>query len=593
MGCGMGFDRNFESVLDIRYGKDVSLDALLLHFMTENHLEYTIDPDKNGSLEQLRFMLAVEEGDFYAPCSDWMFHMLLKEGLPDLLLNEYLEQWKTFIRLSRNFCPDRKVSSRFIQLARHKFRMILASPILIPSRLMKRLITIFMTQSGIDDPYRDIRKALNRRAADIIASEAFDSAVNVCRQDMEVCERIDELRFRIDMLEIERLLRVSTLSDNWTPESFDEEALDSLNLEAEVQRNSEQFLSVCDSLGKDGDSPKRILYIPNRSGGLMFDLQVVKSLLRLGHRVVMALKEGFFFEHPTFWDRDSDPILAEAFNGAHFVSEDRLSKNELLGLMAKHQFMVISDGTREKFNPYRCSVSFARAWKECDLVLAKGRGMYDRLIQVSHDFTRDIVNFFRDDSGKFHLYFRPRPERVHTFSERYISNKADEIIAEMRQARHEGRTVMFYSGIIGSVPGQTMVAIDVITQFVNHLRNQLEEAYIINPGEHFEEGMDADDLMFMWEQVQRSGYINVWRFQTYFDIEKSFELMGRKVPPVWTGKDATYSTGCTKEMHIALDVQRSYPELQIIGPNPEKFFRRREYGVGKFCDVAIDSCGQG
>ncbi len=325
----------------------------------------------------------------------------------------------------------------------------------------------------------------------------------------------------------------------------------------------------------------------------MFDLQVVKSLLRLGHRVVMALKEGFFFEHPTFWDRDSDPILAEAFNGAHFVSEDRLSKNELLGLMAKHQFMVISDGTREKFNPYRCSVSFARAWKECDLVLAKGRGMYDRLIQVSHDFTRDIVNFFRDDSGKFHLYFRPRPERVHTFSERYISNKADEIIAEMRQARHEGRTVMFYSGIIGSVPGQTMVAIDVITQFVNHLRNQLEEAYIINPGEHFEEGMDADDLMFMWEQVQRSGYINVWRFQTYFDIEKSFELMGRKVPPVWTGKDATYSTGCTKEMHIALDVQRSYPELQIIGPNPEKFFRRREYGVGKFCDVAIDSCGQG
>jgi hypothetical protein len=103
--------------------------------------------------------------------------------------------------------------------------------------------------------------------------------------------------------------------------------------------------------------------------------------------------------------------------------------------------------------------------------------------------------------------------------------------------------------------------------------------------------MDADDLMYMWEKVQRSGYINVWRFQTYFDIEKSFEIMGRKVPPVWTGKDATYSTGCTKEMHIALDVQRVHPELQIIGPNPEKFFRRREYGVGKFCDVAIDSCG--
>jgi hypothetical protein len=161
----------------------------------------------------------------------------------------------------------------------------------------------------------------------------------------------------------------------------------------------------------------------------------------------------------------------------------------------------------------------------------------------------------------------------------------------MRVARAQGRTVMFYSGIIGSVPGQTKAAIEVITTYVTHLRNQLDEAYIINPGEHFEEGMDADDLMFMWEKVQRSGYINVWRFQTYFDIEKSFELMGRKVPPVWTGKDATYSTGCTKEMHIALDVQKAHPELQIIGPSPEKFFRRREYGVGKFCDVAIDSCG--
>jgi len=34
-------------------------------------------------------------------------------------------------------------------------------------------------------------------------------------------------------------------------------------------------------------------------------------------------------------------------------------------------------------------------------------------------------------------------------------------------------------------------------------------------------------------------------------------------------------------------MQRTHPEMQIIGPNPEKFFRRREYGVGKFFDAAI------
>ncbi len=587
----MGFNRDFESVLDIKYGVEASLDALLLHLMTENHLEYSIDPDKNGSMEQLRFMMALGEGEFYAPCSDDEFKMLLQEGLPDELLQEYLKQWKTFIALTRNFCSDRQLATRFIQLARHKFRMTLSSPIVIPSRLMKRLITIFMTQSGIDDPYRDIRKALNRRAARIVDSDVFDNKVNQCLDGPTDCTRIDDLRHELDMLEVERLMRISTLSDNWSPESFDEETLVESCLDDEIRESSELFKRVDESLGKDSEDPKRILYIPNRAGGIIFDLMVVKTLLRLGHRVVMALKEGFYFEHPSFWDRDNDPVLVERFNGAHFVSEDKLSKNELLSIMAKHQFVVISDGTREKFNPYRCSVSFARAWKECDLVLAKGESMFNRLIQTSHNFTRDIVNFYRDKDGEFHLHYRAKPEGVQKFSERYIAGKADEIIAEMRQAREQGKTVMFYSGIIGSVPGQTQVAIEVITEYVKHLRNQLDDAYIINPGEHFEEGMDADDLMYMWEKVQRSGYINVWRFQTHFDIEKSFELLGRKVPPVWTGKDSTYSTGCTKEMHIALDVQAQYPELQIIGPRPEKFFRRREYGVGKFCDVAIDSCG--
>lgn len=80
--------------------------------------------------------------------------------------------------------------------------------------------------------------------------------------------------------------------------------------------------------------------------------------------------------------------------------------------------------------------------------------------------------------------------------------------------------------------------------------------------------------MFMWEQVQRSGLINIWRFQSMEDIEASFGLMGLKVPPVWSGKDATFSTGCTKEMRIALDMQRSHPELRSSAP-AGKFSRPR------------------
>ena len=81
--------------------------------------------------------------------------------------------------------------------------------------------------------------------------------------------------------------------------------------------------------------------------------------------------------------------------------------------------------------------------------------------------------------------------------------------------------------------------------------------------------------------------LDVWRFQTVEDIEKSFALLDRKVPSVWSGKDSTFSTGCTKEMRIALEVQAVHPELQIIGPSAEKFFRRRDYGVGKYFDATL------
>jgi hypothetical protein len=87
--------------------------------------------------------------------------------------------------------------------------------------------------------------------------------------------------------------------------------------------------------------------------------------------------------------------------------------------------------------------------------------------------------------------------------------------------------------------------------------------------------------------VQRSGLIDIWRFQTYDDIARAFQAMNSKVPPEWVGKDATFSTGCTKEMKIALEVQQLQPEMQIIGPSREKFMRRDEYGVGKMYDKRL------
>jgi hypothetical protein len=124
-------------------------------------------------------------------------------------------------------------------------------------------------------------------------------------------------------------------------------------------------------------------------------------------------------------------------------------------------------------------------------------------------------------------------------------------------------------------------------RFIDYLKKQYPDLFIINPSKYYEPGMDADDLMYMWEIVQTSNLIDVWRFQTAEDISKSFALMNRKVPPEWIGKDATYSTGCTKEMRIAQEVLKTNPEMQIIGPSLDKFMRRNEYGVGSMYDQRL------
>jgi hypothetical protein len=158
----------------------------------------------------------------------------------------------------------------------------------------------------------------------------------------------------------------------------------------------------------------------------------------------------------------------------------------------------------------------------------------------------------------------------------------------MTAAKRRGDRVIFYSAIIGSIPGQVEAAVEILGAFVEHMRHTYRQCFVINPAEHFVPGMDADDLMYMWEMVQRSGLIDIWRFQTVEDIETSFSLLNREVPSEWLGKDSTYSTGCTKEMNIALEVQREFPEIQIIGPAKERFLRRSEYGIGKLYDRRLD-----
>lgn len=423
-------------------------------------------------------------------------------------------------------------------------------------------------------------------AYEFIQGQEMKTIMETCPAEIMQCESISLLRWKLDVEELRRLFCLSTWEAFWNNEkAMSQQAT---IMEKEFLLSTSDFESeLSRGIGPGSKGQMKILFLPDESGGILFDIEIINTLLRLGHQVTLALKDGFYFYAPTIWDIEYDSVLKKSLNHAYFIMEPRISKNDLLHKQKENRFLVISDGTREKLNLYRTSVSFARTWKEADLIIAKGDMHYKQLILNSHEFTRDILCFYRDESNVLRLNFKKRSSKAKKYTEAHLQAKADKILNLMKEAKSSGKKVMFYSAIVGSIPGQTKTAIRILNTFVSYLRSRLENTFIINPAEYFEQGMDSDDLMFMWEKVQRSGLIDVWRFQTVEDIEKSFELLGESVPPVWIGKDATFSTGCTKEMNIALQMQKSNLELQIIGPEPSKFFRRREYGIGKFFDASI------
>jgi Protein of unknown function DUF89. len=574
-------EEHITRVADIRHGTSSKFEAWLYHFLIENNIEFLLSPSIVASPEQLRFMVALEDDQVYLPCDDELFVNIYEKNNARVK-QEYVAAWRFVVRLIISYKLEKKDAQRLLAFCRHRYRLYYSSGTLLPSRMIKRLVGIVLTQCGSGDPFADRKREANATAAAYFDDQNFVSQLYSPPSASQTLTDINDMRHLLDLLEMKRLMRLGALVD-----LHHASAIASEDLCAHLREMDEDVSELLSIFPSGRGNSKKILFMPDRAGGLVFDIELVKTLLRSGHRVILSLKDAFYFSSPTFWDVESDPVLRTLLENACQVENSAISKNELLRLLREHRFLIISDGTSEQLNLYRTSATFARAWKECDLVIAKGRRMASILIGTSHEFTRDIMCYYGDEDDSFHLHFKPRAPWSTKFAESDLVGMANEIIEDMQQAKDRGQTVMFYSAVIGSIPGQTKTAIQVVTAFVKHLRRKMENTFIINPAEHFVDGMDGDDLMYMWERVQRSGLLDVWRFQTADDIEQSFALMKQKLPAMWLGKDATFSTGCTKEMRIALDVQHQYPELQIIGPQPERFFRRRDYGIGKYYDATL------
>ncbi len=582
-----------------RPGSSPEQDAWFTAFFIENHLDHYAYPEMAASPEQVRFMVFTDDDERYYPCSSRMFDAIMSRKKSRFMTGRYrevLDRIMTLIRVKIEDPWDRQFLEALVKI---KYEIEITEQILIPSRLEKRLLMIFLHRTQIEDPWFEEKARRNRRIQLALNTTAFQNAIN--RVEPFPCEQVPGtlagIREFADYLELKRLIALAGVPALWETDAAEEfteqnylklfkQPIDGNGLERLLT-----FLAITGNhIPNNEDKGRKILWLANEAGEIIVDLAIIRYLVKRGHKIIIAFKEGPLFTKADFADLNADPVLRRETEDVLVLREKSLGKKELVAkLRSDYDVVAISDGTRENLNLLMVSTTFARAFKEVDAVISRGDDQRRRFFDTPFQFTQDIYNITATRDGGIDVTFKPKHGKVIKFSHADLERKAQSIVDQMAAAKAAGMTVVFYSGIIGSIPGKIDVAKKIMSTFVHHLEEHSTQTFIINPSEFYEPGMDADDLMYMWEIVQRSGLIDIWRFQTYEDILQAFQILKQKVPPEWVGKDATFSTGCTKEMKIAVDVQQGHPEMQIIGPSQEKFMRRDEYGIGKMFDRRFDA----
>lgn len=566
----------------------------------ENHLDHFAFPAQVGSPEQIRFMVYLDEYQRYYPCSERTFNEIMSRKRSAYIQKMYISVLEQIYELIDAQIEDEREKKYLQELVRLKYEHETRDQLVLPTRLEKRLVHIFLNRTQIVDPWAEEKRKRNLRAEIVLRSDTFNEALN--HWDIHAFEKppanLAEIKRATRQLEFRRLLSLTGEKRLWEKEAAELNSVKDFLGIFNRPINGNGLESLIRLLGIDeldatpAKTGRRILWLTNEAGEVIVDLAIIRYLTQLGHKIVIAFLEGPRFTQAHVYDSEHDEVLGKHLEGAYLIQDKQLRKNDLVKILRQdNDILVLSDGTHEALNLLLVSTTFARIFKEVDAVITRGYWQRRRFFETRFEFTQDIYNIMAGEDGCVSIDFRPHHPSLKKFSHADLEKRAKTIIDQMIAAKKAGKTVVFYSGIIGSIPGKIQIAKKIMTVFIQFLKTQLAQTFIINPSEYYEPGMDADDLMYMWEIVQTSGYIDIWRFQTYDDITKAFRLMDKKVPPEWVGKDATFSTGCTKEMRIAERVQQQFPEMQIIGPAREKFMRRDEYGVGKMFDQRLKPVG--
>ena len=115
--------------------KDPCHEAWLTSFFDVNHLNYATSPDLVASPAQLEFMVSLEPGELYYPCSERVFREIMGRVNRPFLRELYNAVWSRIFRVVEKKMEDPALRAYLTELLNIKFEQETANYNVIPSRL--------------------------------------------------------------------------------------------------------------------------------------------------------------------------------------------------------------------------------------------------------------------------------------------------------------------------------------------------------------------------------------------------------------------------------------------------------------------------
>ncbi|NQT09793.1 MAG: hypothetical protein HQ573_01305, partial [Desulfobacteraceae bacterium] len=374
--------------------KTPETDAWFTAFFIENHLDYYTYPDHVSTPEQIRFIVFTEEDERYYPCSDRMFEAIMNRNQSEFLQKKYHEILRKILKLIDSQIENKDEKAYLESLIKIKYQHETRDEIMIPSRLEKRLFRIFLNRTQIEDPYICEKALRNSRANKALSSDALINAMNHGDIDdlKNSLSTLSSIKKILHYLELKRLLSLSVEHSLWKSDKAagytQNDYLGFFNRRFSGN-GVEPLFDFWGAQDKEKSLSKKILWLADEAGEIMVDFAIINYLSNLGHKIIIALKDGPLFTKIDYYDAVEDEMLSGKLKGASFISEKNLGKNELANMLRSDKnIIVVSDGTRENLNFLLASTTFARIFKEVDCVISRGEDQRRRFFDAHFQFTQ-------------------------------------------------------------------------------------------------------------------------------------------------------------------------------------------------------------